>query len=71
MLKRNVNSPSKSPWACPIALVKKKVHFCVDYRKVNVTKKDAYPLPHVDDTLDTLTGSVWFTALDQKWLLAG
>ena len=41
--------------------------FCVDYRKVNdVTIKDAYPLPRVDDTLDTLAGSVWFSTLDLK-----
>ena len=32
--------------------------FCVDYRKVNaVTRKDAYPLPRIDDTLVTLSGS--------------
>ena len=41
------------------------VRFCVDYRKVNsVTRKDAYPLPRVDDTLDTLAGSRLFTTLD-------
>ncbi|KAL5471331.1 hypothetical protein EMCRGX_G029435 [Ephydatia muelleri] len=52
----------------PVVLVKKKdesVRFCVDYRKVNsVTRKDAYPLPRVDDTLDTLAGSRLFTTLD-------
>ena len=37
----------------------------MDYRKVNsVTRKDAYPLPRVDDTLDTLAGSRLFTTLD-------
>ena len=39
--------------------------FCVDYHKVNsVTRKDADPLPRIDDTLDTLAGSSWFTTLD-------
>ena len=61
MLSRDVISPSKSPWASPIVLVGKKdgsTRFCVDYRKVNeVTYKDAYPLPRVDDSLDTLAGS--------------
>eukprot|EP00731_Ephydatia_muelleri_P035547 Em0135g2a len=37
----------------------------LDYRKVNeITRKDAYPLPRVDDTLDTLVGSKFFTTLD-------
>ena len=60
--------PSASPWASPIVLVTKKdgsTRFCVDYRKVNqVTRKDAYPLPRVDDTLDTLSGAKWFSTLD-------
>jgi transposase InsO family protein len=39
--------------------------FCIDYRKLNlVTVKDAYPLPRVDDTLDKLSGSKWFSSLD-------
>ena len=37
----------------------------MDYRKVNnVTRKDAYPLPRIDTTLDTLAGSQWFSTLD-------
>ena len=39
----------------------------MDYRKVNgVTRKDAYPIPRVDDTLDTLSGSTWFSTIDLK-----
>ena len=68
MLSKGVIKPSTSPWASPIVLVKKKdgsTRFCVDYRKVNnVTRKDAYPLPRVDDILDTLAGSQWFSTLD-------
>lgn len=68
MLTEKVIRPSSSPWASPIVLVKKKdgsIRFCVDYRKVNgVTRKDAYPLPRVDDTLDTLAGAKWFSTLD-------
>lgn len=32
----------------------------------NVTKKDRYPLPRIDDMLDILTGSIWFSTLDLK-----
>ena len=72
MLKDKVVQPSKSPWASPIVLVRKKdnsFRFGVDYRKLNeVTRKDAYPLPRIDDTLNTLAGSRWFSTLD---LLSG
>ena len=55
-------------WASPIVLVQMEdgsVRFCVDYRKLNsVIRKDAYPLPHIYDTLDTLAGSRWFSMLD-------
>ena len=45
------------------------VRFRVDYRKVNTfTRKDTYPLPRIDSTLDTLPGSQWFSTLD---LLSG
>ena len=72
MLEKKVIQPSNGPWASPVVLVRKKdgsLRFCVDYRKINaVTRKDAYPLPRVDDTLDTLAGAKWFSALD---LLSG
>ena len=64
---RDVIQPSTSPWALPIVLVLKKddsIRFCVDYRKLNtITRKDAYPLLRIDDMLDTLAGSPWFTVL--------
>ncbi|GFU91741.1 retrovirus-related Pol polyprotein from transposon 297 [Trichonephila clavipes] len=41
--------------------------FCVDYRKLNdVSKKDSYPLPGLDDTMNTLSGHKWFSTLDLK-----
>ena len=39
--------------------------FCVDYRKFNsVTHQDAYPLPRIDATLDSLVDASYFTTLD-------
>ena len=68
MLKKGVIEPSSSPWTSPIVLVKKKdrsTRFWVDYRKVNeVTVKDSYPLPRIDNCLDALAGCRWFSTLD-------
>ncbi len=68
MLDRGVIEPCQSSWASPVVLVTKKdgtTRFCIDYRKLNdVTKKDAYPLPRIDDTLDALRGSMYFSTLD-------
>ncbi|GFW19896.1 hypothetical protein TNCV_3561991 [Trichonephila clavipes] len=70
MQENDIIEPSSSPWASPIVLVRRKdgsTRFCVDYRKLNdVTKKDSYPLPRIDDTLDTLSGHKWFSTLDLK-----
>ena len=70
MLEQGVIEPSSSPWSSPIVLVKKKngkVRFCVDYRRLNeLTVKDAYPLPRISETLDTLGGSRYFCCLDMK-----
>ena len=59
-----------------MVLVQKKdgsTRSCIDYRKLNlVTRKDACPIPRIDDTLDTLAGSQWFSTLDMVsgcWLV--
>ena len=56
--KRDVILPSSSPWASPVVLVQTKdgtLRFCVDYSKINaITRRIAFPLPKVDDTIDTL-----------------
>ncbi|GBM59103.1 Transposon Ty3-G Gag-Pol polyprotein, partial [Araneus ventricosus] len=70
MVDNGIIEESSGPWALPIVLVKKKdgsTRFCVDYRKLNeITIKDSYPLPRIDDTLDALNGSQWFSILDLK-----
>ena len=68
MLQQEVIQESFSPWSSPVVMVKKKDgtwRFCVDYRKLNdATHHDAYPLPRIDVTLDSLAGSILFTTLD-------
>ena len=71
MLHKNIES-SMSPWSSRIVLVQKKskdgsikYRFCVEYRALNAaTKPDAYPIPNITDTLDSLGHSKIFTALD-------
>ncbi|UYV67424.1 hypothetical protein LAZ67_5000530, partial [Cordylochernes scorpioides] len=70
MLEEGIIRQSSSPWSFPVILVKKrdgKYRFCVDYRKLNeVTVKDVYPIPRIDDVMDTLQGSKYFSAIDLK-----
>src|SRR5579871_597613 len=60
----------ESPWATPILFIKKKnseLHLVVDYRKLNkVTRKDAYPLPRIDELLDSLGNIAVFLTLDMR-----
>ena len=68
MEEQGVVESSTSLWASPVVLVPKKdgqYRFCIDYRRLNcVTRKDVYPLPRIDDILDTLGGMKFFSSLD-------
>lgn len=68
MLEQNIIEPSSSPWAAPVVIVKKPCgtpRFCVDYRGLNnLTLKDSYPLPRVDESLDFLSKGRYLTTLD-------
>jgi putative transposase len=59
---------SDSRWSAPMVLVTKKdggTRFCDNYRQLNdVTVKDAYSLPRIEDTLDMLADRQWFSTLD-------
>ena len=70
LLKKGHIQPSKSPYGAPVLLIRKKdnaLRMCIDYRTLNqITIKNRYPLPRIDDLLDQISGSVIFTKIDLK-----
>jgi hypothetical protein len=70
MQRRGVIEESDSPWSSPVIMVRKKngeLLFCMDYKELNDdTKKDCFPLPQIDNTLDKLAGAKWFSTLHLK-----
>jgi Reverse transcriptase (RNA-dependent DNA polymerase) len=70
MLGLGVIEPSTSAWSSPVVLVPKpdgSTRFCVDYQKLNSrTVRDVYPLPRLDDALDTIGEAHYFTILDAR-----
>ena len=68
MLNRGIIRPSTSPWASPIILVKKKDEtdrLVVDFGRLKpVTLKDSYPLPRIEDALDAVNGTQYFSYMD-------
>jgi hypothetical protein len=70
MLAAKVTERSVSPWYFPMVIVKKadgSNRPCVDYSSLNnVTRKNSYPLPLIDDILSQLGNAKYFTTLDLK-----
>ncbi|KAK1681488.1 hypothetical protein QYE76_042336 [Lolium multiflorum] len=70
LLAKGLIRPSASPWRSPVLFVDKKdgaSRLCTDYRKLNdVTIKNKYPLPKIEDLFDQLTGAVVFSKIDLK-----
>ena len=68
MEERKLIRRSMSPWAAPVVIVEKKdgtKRFCVDYRKLNsITKSDRFPLPRIDELLESFRTANWFTTID-------
>ena len=68
MLAKGVIEPANTEWASPIVFVPKSdgsLRFCVDYRRLNaMTIRDSYPIPRMDECLDSLGDAVVFSTLD-------
>lgn len=69
LLKMGVIEESNSPWCSPIVNVRKpgKIRLCLDSRKLNLlTKKDSYPLPHINGLLSRLSDTHFISGIDLK-----
>ena len=70
MLDGSAIRPSQSPWCNAMVLVRKKdgsLRFCIDFHRLNArTKKDAYPLPRMQETMESMVGARHFSCMDLK-----
>lgn len=68
LLKKGVIQESASAYASPIVVVRKpdgSLRLCIDYRKLNAkTRRDAFPLPRIDESFDALRGAKFFSTID-------
>ena len=73
MLDGGTICPSQSPWCNTVVLVSQKdggLRFCIDFRRPNSrTKKDAYPLHQMQETMESMVGTQFFSTMDQKLAL--
>ena len=70
MLDGGTIRPSQSLWCNTVVLVRKKdggLRFCIDFCRLNSrTKKDAYPLPWMQETMESMVGARFFSTMDLK-----
>lgn len=70
MLDAGIIRESKSPWASPLVVVRKKdnsLRVCIDMRAINnLTIRDAYYMPRMEESMDALAGAEYFSSLDLK-----
>ena len=70
MLESGTIKPSQSVWCSAVVLVRKKdgsLQFCITIHHLNTcTKKDSYPLPRIQEALESLVGAGHFSCLDLK-----
>ena len=70
LLDKGFIRPITFPWGAPVLFVKKKdgtLRLCIDYRELNnVTIKNKYPLPRIDDLFDQLQGAQYFSKIDLR-----
>ena len=68
MLESGAIRPSQSTWCNAMVLVRKKdgdLCFCIDFCHLNAhMKKDSYPLPRIQEALESLVGTIHFSCLD-------
>ena len=69
MLESGAIRPSQSAWCNAVMLVRKKdggLRFCINFQHLNAHMKDSYPLPQIQETLESLVGTGHFSCLDLK-----